>query len=271
MEPYEWAYWMEGKPAAKDIKAPDGDAARQGRHGARRRLLRAAHGRRRVLERGDGRERLHGPEVERVHRGLSARRDRPAPRCATASAPRSPRCRSLRRVVAAPLPLVLAAPSAGCRPAAGARADLRRCRSSRAWSASGTARYYAADPLRSYQCFEVLAELTCVTSEDLSLDAAVLRCWSGLITLVLGFAVAYFLAFHVRSPTMQIALFLVCTIPFWTSNVIRMISWVPLLGRNGAGQPGAAWRSGSSTRRSNGCSSRTSRWCSPSCTSTRCS
>jgi putative spermidine/putrescine transport system permease protein len=28
-------------------------------------------------------------------------------------------------------------------------------------------------------------------------------------------------------------LFLVCTIPFWTSNVIRMISWVPLLGRNG--------------------------------------
>ena len=24
MEPYEWAYWMEGKPAAKDIKGPDG-------------------------------------------------------------------------------------------------------------------------------------------------------------------------------------------------------------------------------------------------------
>jgi putative spermidine/putrescine transport system permease protein len=24
-----------------------------------------------------------------------------------------------------------------------------------------------------------------------------------------------------------------CTIPFWTSNVIRMIAWVPLLGRNG--------------------------------------
>src|SRR5689334_11259023 len=54
-----------------------------------------------------------------------------------------------------------------------------------------------------------------------------------LITLVLGFAIAYFLAFHVRSLTMQIVLFLVCTIPFWTSNVIRMISWIPLLGRNG--------------------------------------
>ena len=45
MEPYEWAYWMEGKPAEKDIKAPDGDAAREGRRDARRRLLRAAHGR----------------------------------------------------------------------------------------------------------------------------------------------------------------------------------------------------------------------------------
>ncbi|KQO69094.1 ABC transporter permease [Methylobacterium sp. Leaf87] len=54
-----------------------------------------------------------------------------------------------------------------------------------------------------------------------------------VFTLVIGFTVAYFVAFHVRSKTMQMALFLVCTIPFWTSNVIRMISWIPLLGRNG--------------------------------------
>ena len=53
------------------------------------------------------------------------------------------------------------------------------------------------------------------------------------ISLVLGFTIAYFLAFHVRSAGMQTLLFVVCTIPFWTSNVIRMISWVPLLGRNG--------------------------------------
>jgi putative spermidine/putrescine transport system permease protein len=53
------------------------------------------------------------------------------------------------------------------------------------------------------------------------------------ITLVLGFTIAYFLAFHVKTLTWQIALFLLCTIPFWTSNVIRMISWIPLLGRNG--------------------------------------
>ncbi len=53
------------------------------------------------------------------------------------------------------------------------------------------------------------------------------------ITLLTGFTVAYFLAFHVRSTGMQTLLFVICTVPFWTSNVIRMISWVPLLGRNG--------------------------------------
>jgi len=54
-----------------------------------------------------------------------------------------------------------------------------------------------------------------------------------LFTLVIGFWIAYFLAFHVRSKTAQMACFLVCTIPFLTSNVIRSISWIPVLGRNG--------------------------------------
>lgn len=54
-----------------------------------------------------------------------------------------------------------------------------------------------------------------------------------LLTGLIGFTVAYFLAFHVTSTLMQTVLFIVCTVPFWTSNVIRMISWIPLLGRNG--------------------------------------
>ncbi|MBB3945135.1 putative spermidine/putrescine transport system permease protein [Rhizobium skierniewicense] len=53
------------------------------------------------------------------------------------------------------------------------------------------------------------------------------------ITLVIGFWVAYFLAFHIRTSAMQMVLFLVCTVPFLTSNIIRMISWIPVLGRNG--------------------------------------
>ena len=53
------------------------------------------------------------------------------------------------------------------------------------------------------------------------------------ITLVIGFTVAYFLVFHVRSLTVKIGLFLICTVPFWTSNIIRMISWIPFLGIHG--------------------------------------
>ncbi|KAB1088867.1 ABC transporter permease [Neorhizobium galegae] len=53
------------------------------------------------------------------------------------------------------------------------------------------------------------------------------------ITLFVGFWVAYFLAFHIRTTAMQMVLFLVCTVPFLTSNIIRMISWIPVLGRNG--------------------------------------
>jgi len=53
------------------------------------------------------------------------------------------------------------------------------------------------------------------------------------ITLALGFWIAYFLVFHVRNILVAIGLFLVCTVPFWTSNIIRMISWKPLLGKYG--------------------------------------
>jgi putative spermidine/putrescine transport system permease protein len=54
-----------------------------------------------------------------------------------------------------------------------------------------------------------------------------------VVTLVLGFNIAYFLVFHVRGLLFQIGLFLLCTVPFLTSNIIRMISWIPFLGRNG--------------------------------------
>ena len=54
-----------------------------------------------------------------------------------------------------------------------------------------------------------------------------------LFTVTIGFTLAYFLAFHVRTLRWQIILFLICTIPFWTSNIIRMIAWIPVLGRNG--------------------------------------
>lgn len=54
-----------------------------------------------------------------------------------------------------------------------------------------------------------------------------------VITFILGFWISYFLVFHVRNLITAIGLFLLCTIPFWTSNIIRMISWRPVLGREG--------------------------------------
>lgn len=80
-------------------------------------------------------------------------------------------------------------------------------------------------------CLAQLPELCTILKTYLKTLKIVAITW--LLTLLIGFTVAYFLAFHIRSRTWQIVLSLLCTIPFWTSNVIRMIAWIPLLGRNG--------------------------------------
>ncbi|MFC0408612.1 ABC transporter permease [Roseomonas elaeocarpi] len=80
-------------------------------------------------------------------------------------------------------------------------------------------------------CLAKLPDLCVTFATYLSTLRFCLTAWA--VTLVLGFAIAYFLAFHIRSTTVQMALFLLGTVPFWTSNVIRMVAWVPLLGRNG--------------------------------------
>lgn len=53
------------------------------------------------------------------------------------------------------------------------------------------------------------------------------------VTFLLGFTIAYYLVFHVRSGAARAICFAACAIPFWTSGPIRMVSWVPLLGREG--------------------------------------
>ena len=82
-----------------------------------------------------------------------------------------------------------------------------------------------------YGCVKSLPELCTTFATYLSSLKFVVAVW--LITLITGFLVALFLSFCVSTLQMQVVLFLLCTIPFWTSNVIRMISWIPLLGRNG--------------------------------------
>ena len=51
--------------------------------------------------------------------------------------------------------------------------------------------------------------------------------------LLLGYPIAYFLAMQVRALKWQLALFLLCMVPFWTSYLIRAVAWLPMLGRRG--------------------------------------
>jgi putative spermidine/putrescine transport system permease protein len=54
-----------------------------------------------------------------------------------------------------------------------------------------------------------------------------------LITGVIGYAIAYFLAVRVRAERVRVALFFLLVVPFWTSALIRTIGWIPFLGVNG--------------------------------------
>tara|TARA_Y100001970_G_scaffold294368_1_gene451829 strand:- start:12260 stop:13126 length:867 start_codon:yes stop_codon:yes gene_type:complete len=54
-----------------------------------------------------------------------------------------------------------------------------------------------------------------------------------ITTTVLGFIIAYYLVFDVLSLKAKMLLFLLCVVPFWTSGVIRMIAWIPFLGKEG--------------------------------------
>ena len=54
-----------------------------------------------------------------------------------------------------------------------------------------------------------------------------------VLCLLLGYPIAYFLAMQVSTFKWQMALFLVCMVPFWTSYLIRAVAWLPMLGRRG--------------------------------------
>jgi len=54
-----------------------------------------------------------------------------------------------------------------------------------------------------------------------------------LLCVLIGYPVAYFLARCVKSISYQIALFIVVLAPFWVAYVVRIIAWLPVLGRQG--------------------------------------
>lgn len=62
------------------------------------------------------------------------------------------------------------------------------------------------------------------------------RIWAIVLaaTLLIGYPVALFIGLMVRNKTLQTALLVLCVIPFWTSFLIRVIAWRPMLGTEGA-------------------------------------
>lgn len=54
-----------------------------------------------------------------------------------------------------------------------------------------------------------------------------------VFTLVIGFTLSYFFVFDLIRFKVKIFFFLLVIVPFWTSGVVRIVSWLPILGRNG--------------------------------------
>ena len=90
---------------------------------------------------------------------------------------------------------------------------------------------YAMTPAFSFANYVNVFSSKVSLSTYLNTFKYVVLVWSACVAIALP--IAYYLAFCIERDSVRILLFLICTIPFWTSNIIRMISWIPLLGRGG--------------------------------------
>ncbi|MEM8664959.1 MAG: ABC transporter permease, partial [Pseudomonadota bacterium] len=63
-----------------------------------------------------------------------------------------------------------------------------------------------------------------------------LRSWLTVLvlTFLIGYPTALFIGQFVKSKTLQTILLVACVIPFWSSFLIRVLAWRPMLGREGA-------------------------------------
>jgi len=63
-----------------------------------------------------------------------------------------------------------------------------------------------------------------------------IRLWLTVLalTFIIGYPAALFIGQFVRNKTTQTILLVACVIPFWTSFLIRVLAWRPMLGKEGA-------------------------------------
>ena len=91
--------------------------------------------------------------------------------------------------------------------------------------------------------FSISSELTTQSWQDFfgsdTYVAALLRTlkiWIIVLacTFVVGYPVALFIGRYIRNRVIQTIVLVACVIPFWTSFLIRVLAWRPMLGREGA-------------------------------------
>ena len=91
--------------------------------------------------------------------------------------------------------------------------------------------------------FSIKPELTVTSwvnffSSDTYFEALLrtIRIWLTVlfVTLLVGYPVALYIGQFIKNKTLQTALLVTCVIPFWTSFLIRVLAWRPMLGKEGA-------------------------------------
>ncbi|HUC64364.1 MAG TPA: ABC transporter permease [Stellaceae bacterium] len=53
-------------------------------------------------------------------------------------------------------------------------------------------------------------------------------------TVILGYPTALYIGLFIRNKTTQTIVLVLCVVPFWTSFLIRVLAWRPMLGKEGA-------------------------------------
>ncbi|WP_442907397.1 ABC transporter permease [Kaistia sp. MMO-174] len=75
-------------------------------------------------------------------------------------------------------------------------------------------------------------------SSDTYLSAlwTTVRIWLTVLfaTILVGYPAGLFVGLFVKNKTLQTVLLTLCVIPFWTSFLIRVLAWRPMLGKEGA-------------------------------------
>lgn len=95
----------------------------------------------------------------------------------------------------------------------------------------------AVSSLRDGEGAWTLANYVRVVSDPYYLQAAwttlSIALWVTVITILLGYPLAYFVAFRIRNRWLKRLVYIIVVTPLFTSNVVRAFSWIILLGRNG--------------------------------------